>query len=63
MNISNNEQPTHESELNKNICLSNSYLSQHGLKKEHPGFPAINVNDINYVYVHIYRFGKYFWTG
>ena len=52
MNISNNEQPSHESELNKNICLSNSYLSQHGLKKEHPGFPAINVTDINYVYIY-----------
>ena len=53
MNISNNEHPTPESDRHKNISLSNSYLSQYGLKKDHPGYPAINVTPY-LTYLHLY---------
>lgn len=57
-----------ELNLNQNACLSNSYLSQHGMQNEHPGFPAINVYMFFYLcslYIdstNSYRLDKYYKT-
>lgn len=58
MNISNNEHPTPESYRHKNISLSNSYLSQYGLNKEHPGYPAINVTTLTNICICIYIYSS-----